>query len=120
MKSQWLPLALTLIAAISGAGANLLFKRASSQIVEVPIYQNYALFSGLTLFTLVLVLFLTAFRMGGETLVIYPTYATTYIWILILGRYFDQTEISRLQALGILLIILGVSLIGSGLQKATK
>lgn len=114
MQNQFVPILIVSFASFCGAAANLLFKRAAAQIVEVPLYLNWFLLSGLLLFTLVLVLFLSAFRLGGETIVVYPTYATTYIWIVFLSYQFDGTTISKMQILGMSLIVLGVSLIGVG------
>lgn len=109
MSSQIVPLLLISIAAISGASANLFFKRASAQIFEIPIYQNFQLFIGLALFSVVLVLFITAFRLGGETIIVYPAYATTYIWIALLSYKFDSTVITKMQIFGMLFVVLGVS-----------
>lgn len=117
MKTQTLPLLLSFIAAISGAAANLLFKKGSSQVLEIPIYQNISLLFGLGLFTLVLILFMTAFRLGGETITVYPAYATTYIWIALLSWKFEGTSVTKMQILGMLFVILGVSLIGMGFKN---
>jgi uncharacterized integral membrane protein len=118
MKSQLLLIFLILIAFICGASANLFFKKASSQILEVPVYQNTSLFVGLSLFTLVLILFILAFRFGGETTVIYPAYATTYIWVAYLSYKIDGIEISHMQIWGMFFVILGVSLVGMGFKNS--
>ena len=117
MKSQLLPILIISVASFFGAAANILFKKASAQVLEVPVYQNWALLLGLVLFSLVLVMFLTAFRWGGETIVVYPTYATTYIWIVFLSYKFDGASISKIQMLGIAFVMLGVSLIGTASSK---
>ncbi|MGZ3742826.1 MAG: hypothetical protein ACXWRE_04115 [Pseudobdellovibrionaceae bacterium] len=118
MKSTIIvPVSLSLIAAAFGAIANLLYKKAAVRIFEVPLWQNGFLWLGLVLFTLVLVLFITAFRLGGNLMVVYPTYATTYIWALFLASKFSDEVISSWQYLGVGLIGLGVSLIGLGAQR---
>ncbi len=118
MKNQTLPILLILIASICGASANIFFKRASGQILETPIYQNGSLFIGLALFTLVLILFILSFRFGGETTVVYPAYATTYIWVAYLSYKVDGAIISKMQILGMFFIIFGVSLVGMGFKNA--
>jgi drug/metabolite transporter (DMT)-like permease len=117
MKNQTTPIILTLVASVCGAGANLLFKKSSQQILEIPVYQNYFLIIGLILFSSVLILFLTAFRLGGETVVIYPTYATTYIWIIFLSNKFENVPINNYHILGMLLISAGVSVIGFAMKS---
>ena len=117
MKNQLLPILIISVASFCGAAANILFKKASSEILEIPVYQNWALLSGLVLFSLVLVMFLTAFRWGGDTIVVYPTYATTYIWIVFLSYKFDGARISKVQMLGMAFVMLGVSLIGAASSK---
>jgi drug/metabolite transporter (DMT)-like permease len=112
--SQATPILLTLIAAVSGAGAQFFYKRAALKFTETPIWSNGSLFAGLLLFTLVLVLFIAAFRMGGRLFVIYPVYATTYIWVGLIGVFIDHEAWSWLQLAGVGTIIAGVALIGAG------
>ncbi|WP_413289695.1 hypothetical protein [Bdellovibrio sp. HCB337] len=118
MRSQvLLPLSLSLVAAVCGAAANLFYKKAATRFLEVPVWQNGPLFLGLLCFTLVLVLFISAFRMGGELLVVYPAYATTYIWALVFAAKFGDESISLWQYVGVGFIMLGVSFVGFGAQK---
>lgn len=114
MSSNLFPILLSAVAAVLGALANWLFKKAALQVMEVPLYKNFALGLGLVSFMAVLVLFMLAFRSGGKLLVIYPTYATTYIWALLLAKYFDREVISATQVAGIAAVMLGVALIGVG------
>ncbi len=113
-----MPIILVLIASFCGASANILFKHASAVIMEVPFYKNAALFAGIFLFTMVLILLLAAFRLGGETFIVYPTYATSYIWIVLLSYKFENAEISKFQILGMFLVALGVSFIGANTTKS--
>lgn len=117
MRSQILPLILVSIAAVCGASASIFYKKASERIFEIPIYQNWPLFVGLALFTTVLFLFIAAFRFGGEYIFVYPAYATTYVWAMIFAVKFDNASVSKFQALGVFLIVLGVSFVGAGLKK---
>jgi drug/metabolite transporter (DMT)-like permease len=117
MKNQLIPILIISVGALSGASANLFFKKASSQILEIPLYQNWPFFIGLGLFSVVLFLFTVAYRLGGETTVVYPAYATTYIWLAILSSKYEGAEISKTQIFGMLFVILGVSMIGMGFKS---
>lgn len=113
-QSQLTPILMTLVAAVSGALAQFFYKKAALNFTEVPIWNNFSLFAGLALFTLVLVLFIVAFRMGGRLFVIYPVYATTYIWVGLLGVFIGKEPWTWVQLVGVATIILGVTLIGVG------
>jgi drug/metabolite transporter (DMT)-like permease len=113
-QSQAMPILLSLIAAISGAGAQFFYKRAALKFTEVPIWANGSFFAGLVLFTSVLALFIVAFRLGGRLFVIYPVYATTYIWVGLIGVLVDHEAWSWMQVAGVFTIIAGVALIGIG------
>jgi drug/metabolite transporter (DMT)-like permease len=103
-----------LIAAVLGAAANWLYKKAALRFFEIPVWKNLPFFLGILCFVLVLVLFIAAFRNGGRLLVVYPAYATTYIWALVLASVVEREPISPWQIGGILSIILGVCMIGLG------
>lgn len=118
MQSQAMPIILSLIAAIAGAFAQFFYKAGALQIKEIPIYKNWPIFAGLISFTIVLILFIAAFRMGGRMFVIYPVYATTYIWVGVLGVFVDKEPWSWLQVAGVLIICSGVGLLGLGSQTA--
>jgi drug/metabolite transporter (DMT)-like permease len=108
------PVFISCIAAVFGAIANWLFKRAALQFVEVPIWKNWQLALGLLSFTLVLGLFMFAFRSGGRLMTVYPAYATTYVWALVIAHLVDGESISLVQIGGILAVIAGVAAIGIG------
>lgn len=114
MASQLIPIVLSLIAAVFGAIANWLYRRAALQLSEVSIWKNFSFMAGLFFFVLVLVLLMTAFRLGGRMMVVYPVYSTTYVWALLLALFVDHEKIVWPQYIGISLIVAGVSLIGWG------
>ena len=110
-KAQQTPIFLALIAAFLGAWAQYFYKNAAMKFSQVPIYQNVELFLGLISFTLVLVLFIFAFQLGGKMFVVYPVYATTYIWGGLISHYILKESISMYQVLGAAFIILGVGFV---------
>lgn len=111
MKSSAVPILLSLVAAFCGAAANYFYKKASEKITEVPIWQNWHLFLGLFLFVSVLVLFITAFRLGGSLLLVYSCYATTYIWSLFFASKFENSSLFVTHYVGVLFILSGIILI---------
>jgi len=115
--SQTLPIILSLAAAFTGAFANWFYKTGANKMDELVWYKNWYIAAGLVFFTSVLVLFIIAFRMGGRLFVVYPVYATTYIWVGLIGVYLDKEPWSIWQIAGTGFIILGVGLIAGGYPK---
>jgi drug/metabolite transporter (DMT)-like permease len=113
-RALLVPVALSLAAALFGAAAQLLYKRAATNIFEIAPWLNLPLWGGLFFFTLVLILLIAAFRNGGGLMVVYPVYATTYIWSLIFAWHFENERVSWPQLLGTMLVLIGVALIGAG------
>jgi len=62
--------------------------------------------------TLVMICFVAAFRRGGSPTVLYPVYATTFIWAALIGIAVYQVPIKAVHVLGMALIIAGISLLG--------
>jgi drug/metabolite transporter (DMT)-like permease len=83
------------------AGGNLVYYVANARIVM-----------GVVCYVLVMVCFVAAFRRGGSPTVLYPIYATTFIWAAMIGLAIYQVPIKAAHVLGMALIILGVSMMG--------
>ena len=116
-QSQTFPIILSLVAAVAGAFAQYFYKVGSSYVLEVSIYKNWHIIFGLISFTAVLVLFIFAFRIGGRMFVIYPIYATTYIWGGLIAYYIDKEPINLWQIVGVAFIMVGVSVISLGYSR---
>ncbi len=112
-SSQLIPILLNLTAAFISAFGQYLYKIGSTKLGIEPIYKNYHIFSGIFLFTIVMVLFLTAFKLGGRLSITYPIYATTFVWGSLLGVCFDKEPWNYGQASGLFLIFLGILLIAT-------
>lgn len=110
-SSQLLPILLNILAAFVSAFGQYLYKIGSAKLGVEPIYKNYHIFAGILLFTVVMVIFLTAFKLGGRLSVTYPIYATTFVWGSLLGIYLDKEPWSFGQAVGILFILFGIGLV---------
>jgi uncharacterized membrane protein len=111
MNNQLVPTLLVLLSSFLGASAQYMYKKGANQLHLIPWYKNYPIFGGMILFTLVMFLFIGAFRMGGKLSVVYPAYATTFIWATLLGYYFDNETISLGMVIGMFLIVIGVIVI---------
>ena len=112
-NSQFVPIVLNFLAAAVSAWGQYLYKIGSAKIGAEPLYKNYHIFLGIFLFTLVMVLFLAAFKLGGRLSVTYPVYASTFLWGSLIGIYFDKEPWNYGQALGVLFILLGIGLVAA-------
>ena len=59
-----------------------------------------------------MVLFVAAFKKGGSLTVLYPIYASTFIWAAVIGLLAYGTPIKIINVIGMLLIIGGMYLMG--------
>ena len=56
---------------------------------------------------------MTGFRVGGALTVLYPVYATTFIFAAVIARFAYGTQITVTNILGMVLLIAGMYFIGS-------
>jgi len=115
--SQFIPIVLNLVAAVLGALGQYLYKIGGLKLGVIPLIKNWYLYTGMILFCVVMVLFVWAFRLGGRLGVVYPVYATTFIWGFLIATMLDQEPYSWVQVLGIGFIMVGVSCIALGYAK---
>ena len=73
---------------------------------------NPRLLGGVVCYIAVMVLFVAAFKKGGSLTVLYPIYATTFIWAALLAWLVFGTEIKPVNILGMILLIGGMYLMG--------
>lgn len=111
MQSQTMPIILNLIAAIFGAGGQYFYKIGASKLKEVPLYLNWNILLGVISFCVVMVLFVIGYKMGGRVSVVFPVYATTFIWGTFLEMAIEKQNLPTPQWIGIGLVVLGISII---------
>ncbi len=103
-----------IVAAFLGALGQYLYKSgadlAGSSVASYLL--NWRLLAGVACYMAVMVLFVAAFRKGGALTVLYPIYATTFIWAAILALVFYATPIKPVNVAGMGLLILGMFLMG--------
>lgn len=73
---------------------------------------NTRLLGGVACYIAVMVLFVAAFKKGGALSVLYPVYATTFIWAAIISLVFFGTEIKPINMAGMALLVGGMYLMG--------
>ena len=73
----------------------------------ISIITNYSLFLGLTAYGVSACLLIIALR-GGKLSVLYPIFATGYVWVTLTSIYFFHEVLSLYKIFGVLFIILGI------------
>ena len=111
MNNQLVPILLDLLAALIGAGGQYFYKIGAGRLGKVSIFQNWQILVGMILFTGVMICFIAAFKMGGRLSVVYPIYATTFIWGTLIGIKIENEPWSITQLIGIGIIVLGTSIV---------
>lgn len=103
-----------LAAAALGAVGQLLYKSgADAAGGSVASYLlNPRLLGGAVCYVAVMALFVAAFKRGGSLSVLYPIYASTFIFAALLGRAFHGAEIKPVNVAGMVLLVLGMLCMG--------
>lgn len=113
MRTSIVSILYYLLAALLGAIGQYLFKIGSKTVSSnlISWVLNYKIITAVILYCGVMFLFVYAFKLGGELTVLYPIYATTFIWAAIIGVLFLNEIMTVSKISGIILIILGTLLI---------
>ena len=109
----WAILLMAIVSLIS-AVATFLIKLASTSLSRniTKLIKNWKLALGIFLYGFGTILSLLALR-AGELSVLYPFVALQYVWTNFLSAKFLKEKITIYKWIGVGLIVLGVSLIGS-------
>jgi len=114
MSTPAISIAMFLAAALFGALGQYLYKSgadaASGTIVSYV--ANPRLIGGVVCYVAVMVLFVAAFKKGGALTVLYPIYATTFIWAALLALVIYGTPIKTVNIAGMGLLVTGMYLMG--------
>jgi multidrug transporter EmrE-like cation transporter len=103
-----------LIAALVGAVGQFLYKSGAEQATRgwLSYILNWRLWGGIVCYIVVMVLFIAAFKKGGALSVLYPLYASTFIWAAVIGLCAYGVPIKPINVAGMLLLIAGMYLMG--------
>ncbi|MGZ5003348.1 MAG: hypothetical protein ACXWBM_09165 [Chthoniobacterales bacterium] len=103
-----------LLAAFLGALGQFLYKsgaeRASSSLSSYLL--NARLLAGVVCYVAVMVLFVAAFKRGGALTVLYPIYATTFVWTAVIAWMVYAVPIRPINLCGMALLVAGMYLMG--------
>lgn len=102
------------VASILGAVGQYLYKSGAETAggSVVSYLTNPRLLGGVFCYIAVMVLFVAAFKKGGELSVLYPIYALTFIWGALLAWHFYGTPIKPVNVGGMILLVSGMYLMG--------
>jgi drug/metabolite transporter (DMT)-like permease len=73
---------------------------------------NPPLLGGVACYIAVMALFVAAFKRGGQPSVLYPVYASTFIWAAIIAWWAYDVAIKPVHVLGMACLVLGMYLMG--------
>ncbi len=109
-------IAMTLAAAAVSAAAQYVFKRNvgefgfSSRHV-FGVLTNWRMVMGLGMYAVSFVLYIYALHAAPEISFVYSIFASTFIFVLLISKYALGERINAARALGMLLIVLGITLV---------
>ena len=114
MNTPWQSMTMFLAASLFGAVGQFLYKSgADSAGGSLNSWLvNPRLLGGVACYIAVMVLFVAAFKRGGSLTVLYPVYATTFIWAALISRFAYDVPIKPANYLGMLVLIVGMYLMG--------
>jgi drug/metabolite transporter (DMT)-like permease len=109
-------IACVLAASILGAAGQFLFKLAADRGGAAPFgfLKTPWAFMGIACYFAVMMLFSTAFRRGGTVTVLYPVYASTFIWAAVMAWFLQGQPIRPIHVAGMLLLVVGMVCMGWG------
>ena len=114
LKTPLLAIASVLVASLLGAIAPFFFEYGSKQLHGRvgDFLLNPWILAGMTTYVAVMVFFTYAFRLGGTVKVLYPIYASTFIWAALLALLFQAIPIRPINIAGMGFLVVGMFLMG--------
>jgi multidrug transporter EmrE-like cation transporter len=113
MSTHPLSIIYFLLAALLGAVGQYLYKTgAQAADGTLTSWLNLRVGGGMVCYIAVMVLFLAAFRKGGSMTVLYPLYASSFIWAAVIALLAYGTPIKPANVAGMLLLVGGMYLMG--------
>jgi len=118
MATKLWAMGIILAATLLTSTAQLFYKFGAEKLSFdiLSIITNLELIAGLILYAIGGILLILSFR-GGEVSVLYPIFATSYIWVSLLSMHFLNEVMNFFKWTGIFIIILGIVFIGLGSKK---
>lgn len=103
-----------LMASVFGALGQYLYKSGADTATGgiTGYIGNPRILGGVACYIGVMILFVMAFKKGGSLTVLYPIYASTFIWAALLALMVYGTPIKPVNIAGMILLIAGMYLMG--------
>lgn len=103
---------ITLVASLIASCAQLLFKAGLKEKIGsmrdmLSILKNRRVVCGLICYVISLVVYLYALS-GSPLSVVYPTFASTFVFVALLSSVFLKERVGALRAVGVAVIFLGI------------
>ena len=115
MTTPWISIVYFVIAALVGALEQYLYKSGADQAGDTFLsYLNFRILTGVVCYIAVMLLFIAAFKKGGAMSVLYPIYASTFIWGAFIAMLAFHEPIRPVNIAGMLVLIAGMWLMGLG------
>jgi multidrug transporter EmrE-like cation transporter len=116
MQTPIFSIVLFVLAALLGAVGQFLYKSGAERTTDswLSYLANPQLFAGVVCYVLVMVLFVGAFKRGGAMSVLYPVYASTFIWAALIAWLAFHEPIRMVNVAGMVLLVAGMCLMGMG------
>ena len=114
MNTPVISIVFFIVASVIGALGQFLYKSGADQADGTlsGYLLNPRLLGGVFCYIAVMVLFIAAFKKGGEMQVLYPIYASTFIWGALIAYWAFGAPIKPINIAGMLLLIGGMYLMG--------
>ena len=118
MKTKPWAMGMVLFCTLLTSTAQLFYKFGAETLEFnfLSIITNINLLAGILLYAVGGTILILSFR-GGEVSVLYPIFATSYIWVTILSNIIFNEQINIHKTIGVALIIFGIIAIGFGSRK---
>lgn len=116
MESQKIPILWNLVAAMLGALGQWMYKKGSLRLSDSPLWMNYQILLGILLFCGVMVCFVFGYKAGGRISVVYPFYATTFIWGSLIGVFLEKEPFHWSLFMGTIVLLIGLVMMTQSLE----
>ncbi len=116
LQTPLVPILCVLVASVLGAAGQFLFKLAATRggSAALGFLRTPWALLGLACYVAVMMLFSLAFKRGGTVPVLYPIYATTFIWAAVMAWAVNGQPIRPLHVAGMVLLVAGIICMSAG------
>ncbi len=114
MKTPLASILCFLAASLLGAAGQFLYREGAKRAAGglMGYLMNPLILGGVACYIGVMTLFVMAFKKGGSLTVLYPIYATTFVWAALIALQVDGQPIKLVNVAGMALLVGGMYLMG--------